>query len=52
MSQKKIAVILAGNGVYDGTEIHEATLTLFAIMKNSGTYEIFIYTKDGSIVTS
>lgn len=38
---KKIAVVLAGNGVFDGAEIHEATLTLFAIAKNGGTYEIF-----------
>ncbi|NTW26601.1 MAG: isoprenoid biosynthesis glyoxalase ElbB [Lentimicrobium sp.] len=38
---KKFAVILAGNGVYDGAEIHEATLTLLAIRKNGGEYEIF-----------
>ncbi|MEA3444406.1 MAG: isoprenoid biosynthesis glyoxalase ElbB [Bacteroidota bacterium] len=40
-NQKKIAVILAGCGVYDGSEIHEATLTLFAIMKLGASYEIF-----------
>ena len=38
---KKIAVILAGNGVYAGAEIHEATMSLYAIAKNGGTYEIF-----------
>lgn len=38
---KKFAVVLAGCGVYDGAEIHEATLTLYAIIKNGGTYEIF-----------
>jgi enhancing lycopene biosynthesis protein 2 len=38
---KKFAVVLAGCGVYDGAEIHEATLTLYSIVKNSGTYEIF-----------
>ncbi len=38
---KKIAVILAGNGVFDGAEIHEATLTLYSIIKNGATYEIF-----------
>jgi len=38
---KKFAVILAGNGVYDGAEIHEATLTLYAIQKNGAVYEIF-----------
>jgi enhancing lycopene biosynthesis protein 2 len=38
---KKIAIVLAGNGVFDGAEIHEATLTLYAISKNNATYEIF-----------
>ncbi|MBA7568648.1 Glyoxalase ElbB [subsurface metagenome] len=38
---KKFAVVLSGSGVFDGTEIHEATLTLYAIVKNGGTYEIF-----------
>lgn len=38
---KKFAVVLSGNGVYDGAEIHEATMTLYAIMKNGGGYEIF-----------
>ena len=40
-NQKKIAVILSGSGVYDGAEIHEATLTLYAIMKHNATYSIF-----------
>ena len=38
---KKFAVILSGCGVYDGTEIHEAVLTLLAIVKNGGSYQIF-----------
>ncbi len=38
---KKFAVILSGSGVYDGSEIHEATLTMLAIMKNGAGYEIF-----------
>jgi enhancing lycopene biosynthesis protein 2 len=37
----KIAVVLSGCGVYDGTEIHEATLALFAIARNGAAYEIF-----------
>ena len=41
MKIKKVAVILAGSGVYDGSEIHEATMSLYAIVKNGGTYEIF-----------
>ncbi|MGQ1787679.1 MULTISPECIES: isoprenoid biosynthesis glyoxalase ElbB [unclassified Saccharicrinis] len=38
---KKIAVILSGCGVYDGSEIHEATLTLLAIAKNKAQYSCF-----------
>jgi len=38
---KKFAVILSGSGVFDGAEIHEATMTLYAIAKNGGEYEIF-----------
>ena len=38
---KKIAVVLAGNGVFDGAEIHEATLTLLAIAKQGAAYQCF-----------
>lgn len=38
---KKIAVLLAGCGVYDGAEIHEATATLYAIASNGAEYQIF-----------
>lgn len=38
---KKVAVILSGCGVFDGTEIHEAVLTLHAIEKNGGTWHCF-----------
>jgi enhancing lycopene biosynthesis protein 2 len=38
---KKFAVVLSGCGVFDGAEIHEATLTMLAIMKHEATYEIF-----------
>ncbi len=38
---KKFAVVLSGCGVYDGAEIHEAVLTLFAIASNGASYEIF-----------
>lgn len=38
MSKKKIAVILSGSGVYDGSEIHEATLTLLALDKAGAEY--------------
>jgi enhancing lycopene biosynthesis protein 2 len=39
--KQKFAVILAGSGVFDGSEIHETTLSLYSIMKNGGEYEIF-----------
>jgi len=38
---KKFAVVLSGCGVFDGAEIHEATLTMYAIVKHGGQYEIF-----------
>jgi len=41
MEKKKFAVVLSGCGVYDGAEIHEATLTMLAIMKQGGTYQCF-----------
>ena len=36
---KKIAVILSGCGVCDGSEIHEAVLTLLHLSKNNVTYQ-------------
>ncbi len=41
MAIKKFAVILSGCGVFDGAEIHEATLTLLAISKLGADYKIF-----------
>ncbi len=41
MEKKKFAVVLSGSGVYDGAEIHEATLTMLAIMKYGATYQCF-----------
>ncbi len=38
---KKFAVVLAGCGVYDGAEIHEAVLTLLAIDRQGGSYQVF-----------
>lgn len=38
---KKIAVILSGCGVFDGSEIHEAVFSLLAITENGGTYQCF-----------
>lgn len=41
MGTKKFAIVLSGSGVYDGAEIHEATLTMLAIMKQGGSYQCF-----------
>jgi enhancing lycopene biosynthesis protein 2 len=38
---KKFAVVLSGSGVYDGAEIHEATLSLLAIDKKGAHYQCF-----------
>jgi enhancing lycopene biosynthesis protein 2 len=37
----KTAVVLAGCGVLDGAEIHEAVMTLYAIERMGGTYQVF-----------
>ena len=38
---KNIAVVLAGNGVYDGAAIHQAVLTLLAIARQGARYQCF-----------
>jgi len=38
---KKIAILLSGCGVYDGAEIHEATMSMYAVVKLGATYTIF-----------
>jgi enhancing lycopene biosynthesis protein 2 len=43
---KKIAVLLSGSGVYDGSEIHEATLSLYALSKNELDYQCFAPDKE------
>ncbi len=40
-TKKKIAVVLSGCGVNDGSEIHEAVLTMYAIAKNGAEYHLF-----------
>ena len=39
--KKKIAVILCGCGSMDGSEIHEATMTLLAIDRHDAEYTVF-----------
>lgn len=38
---KKVAVILSGCGVYDGSEIHESVLTLLALDRQGASYQCF-----------
>ncbi|GHG04314.1 isoprenoid biosynthesis glyoxalase ElbB [Thalassotalea marina] len=38
---KKVAVILAGCGVYDGAEINESVLTLLHLAKQGASYQCF-----------
>lgn len=49
---KKIAVLLAGSGVYDGTEIHEAVFTLLAIEQNGAIYHCFAPNKNQAHVVN
>lgn len=39
--KQNIAIILAGCGVFDGAEIHEATLTMLAIARSGANYQLF-----------
>ncbi len=41
MEKKKFAVVLSGCGVYDGAEIHEATMTMLSILEEGGVYQCF-----------
>ncbi|WP_252180611.1 isoprenoid biosynthesis glyoxalase ElbB [Endozoicomonas sp. 4G] len=38
---KKVAVILSGSGVFDGSEIHEAVLTLLSLDRREASYQCF-----------
>ncbi len=38
---KKVAVILSGCGVFDGSEIHEAVLALYAIEKAGASWHCY-----------
>jgi enhancing lycopene biosynthesis protein 2 len=38
---KNIAIVLSGSGVFDGAEIHEATMTMLALHQSGATYQCF-----------
>ncbi|MGN5129607.1 hypothetical protein ACTG13_07945 [Aeromonas hydrophila] len=46
MKIEKIAVLLSGNGVFDGAEINEAVLTLLAIEESGLEYQAFAPNRD------
>jgi enhancing lycopene biosynthesis protein 2 len=39
--KNKFAIVLSGCGVFDGSEIHEATMTMYALSKNEIEYQCF-----------
>ncbi len=41
MATKSFAIVLSGCGVFDGSEIHEAVMTMLAIDQHNCTYTIF-----------
>ena len=43
---KKVAVILSGSGVFDGSEIHESVLALHAIEKQGATWHCYAPNKN------
>lgn len=49
---KKFAVILSGCGSMDGSEIHEAVMTLLAISRNQCSYTIFAPNKPQTSVVN
>ena len=49
---KKFAVLLSGCGFQDGSEIHEATMSLLAIQRVGGTYQCFAPDVDQYQVTN
>ena len=46
LGMKRIAVLLAGSGVYDGSEIHEAVFSLLSIEKAGASYQCFAPNKE------
>eukprot|EP00045_Choanoeca_perplexa_P002435 m.24485 g.24485 ORF g.24485 m.24485 type:complete len:246 (+) comp11517_c0_seq1:25-762(+) len=39
--QNHFAVILSGSGVYDGSEVHEASAALVALSRQNATYQVY-----------
>jgi len=41
MATKNVAVVLAGSGVYDGTEVHEASAVMVNLSRGNAAYKIY-----------
>ena len=52
MEQKKIAVVLSGCGVMDGSEIHEAVTAMLAIEQQGGVYHCFAPEGEQTVVVN
>ena len=46
MASHRVAVLLAGSGVYDGTEIHEASAALVALSRANAKVSMFAPDKE------
>ena len=46
LENKKVAVVLSGSGVYDGTEIHEAAACFAALSRNGAIPVAYTLDKD------
>lgn len=46
MASQRVAVILAGSGVYDGSEVHEASAALVALSRNKAEVGMFAPDKE------
>ena len=52
MTPKKIAVLLSGCGVFDGSEIHEAVTAMLAIEQQGGVYQCFAPEGEQTVTTN
>eukprot|EP00049_Salpingoeca_infusionum_P014783 m.280829 g.280829 ORF g.280829 m.280829 type:complete len:257 (-) comp15751_c0_seq1:4034-4804(-) len=46
VAPKKVAVVLSGCGVFDGSEVHEASAVMCAVTRNSASYQVYAPDKD------
>ena len=49
MASHRVAVLLAGSGVYDGSEVHEASAALVALSRHNA--QVITTTYSSSVIT-